>query len=166
MPSTSLLTRRFVAFGIDLVPLACAGVALHLALAQRCVAADTFGSCAPDGLTGQITVNGTTWWTAGRDLQLEVLLMAAFVGAYRILVPGWCGSTLGGLLCGLRVVDATGRRATVRQHARRTAGLLLVDSAPYIVPGIAGITELIRTGGATRLGDASAGTRVVRRQNG
>ncbi|MGI9093666.1 MAG: RDD family protein [Mycobacteriales bacterium] len=164
MPPTSLLRRRLLAFGIDLVPLAVFGILVHLSLAQKCVAADAFASCAPDGLIGQLTLNDTTYWTAGSDLLLETLIVCAFFVAYRILLPAVCHATPGAFICGLRVVADDGGRATLRQHVRRTVGLLAVDSAPYIVPGIAGIAELVRSRGVTRLGDSSAGTRIVRRR--
>jgi uncharacterized RDD family membrane protein YckC len=80
--------------------------------------------------------------------------------AYYILCEGLTGQTLGKRMLGIRVVSATGTRASWGQVTARTL-LRIVDALPIFY--IVGLITILATGSGKRqrVGDLAAGTLVV-----
>ncbi len=82
---------------------------------------------------------------------------------FYILLQGLTGGSLGKLIMGLRVVDASGRRAGVSKSFVRTF-LWVVDAITCGLPVVGG-TLMVTKPGHQRFGDRIAGTYVVRKES-
>ena len=82
--------------------------------------------------------------------------------AYFILLEGLTGVTIGKLILGLKVLNVSGEKITLRQSVIRNFGRLL-DGLPML--NILGIISIARSPTKQRIGDKLAKTTVEHRRN-
>ncbi|MCB1250365.1 MAG: RDD family protein [Acidimicrobiales bacterium] len=130
---TDVLWRRTGAFCLD--------VAITTAIAAAVGLLIAWLTSAWMGVAAYL-LSGLAWW------------LAISIG-----VQGRSGATPGKALCGLRVVDSTGRTIGTSQALTRTLAWP-IDGFPYVVPATAFAASMSSRSGQ-RVGDRLARTRVV-----
>lgn len=89
---------------------------------------------------------------------------ALFLTAYYPVFEGLTGRTFGKLLCGLKVVDAAGGKPGVKRALLRTL-VRLVEVNPFLLGGIPAGIAVMTSRKRQRLGDAAAGTFVLKTED-
>jgi uncharacterized RDD family membrane protein YckC len=142
MDSHHVLGRRIVAFIIDGLIVGAINSALFFPFAER------------DGST--FTLEGS-----GAALFFLVSILVTFL--YWVLLVGRTGWSVGKLAVGLRVVrsdDGTTPPGLMKAFLRYL--VWIVDSFPYIIPGLTGFIVALTNPRRRRVGDMAAGTEVVK----
>ena len=117
-----------------------------------------------DTSTGGGFIIGDTRYAFDSSTNRGVWLALTVIFALTIFVilPGIRGTSPGRAATRIRVVNAEGQPPGVGRAFIRWLLFGIVDSFPYIVPGLTGFIVALNSRGNQRVGDMAAGTWVVR----
>ncbi len=152
MDSHKVLGRRIVALIIDGLILSAISSAMFFPFAEKV-----------DSISGaNVYVNFNEYaLTGGAALFFLVSILVTFL--YWVLLVGRTGWSVGKLAVGLRVVrsdDGTTPPGLMKAFLRYL--VWIVDSFPYIIPGLTGFIVALTNPRRRRVGDMAAGTEVVK----
>lgn len=164
---TAVMGRRILAWVIDLLLFLAVTVALFAAFAEYVEvpsdlvvdACEVLREEADDEAAGCMLIGDRAYITSASETGIQTLASIGYL-IFFVVIQGVTGGSPGKLLTGVRVVDASGRRAGVAKSFGRTV-LWVIDGAPWFVPLVGFIVGLTSTG-HRRVGDMAAGTYVVR----
>jgi uncharacterized RDD family membrane protein YckC len=161
---TKVVGRRVGAFLIDLILLWIVELALFFAMAEKKSAVESGLSPGEQvNVYGNIKLGDDEWVLTGGKFVLWLLVVILIGWLYMAVLQGKKGWTLGKLAVGIRTVaEATGREPGVGKATVRWL-LWIVDSAPWLIPYVAGFVTALATKKNQRVGDLVAKTLVVRK---
>jgi len=165
---TAVLVRRFVAYVVDGILAAAAGLVTFFLLAER----QTMGEAGlnPDefdtydtfaiGADRAFRFDDNLFVFERRELVIVAAVALGFTLLHEVLVQGRTGWTLGKALTGIRTVNRDGERPGILRALGRFL-LLAVDHQPGLP--LVGMVVALASADNRRVGDLVAGTYVVRR---
>jgi uncharacterized RDD family membrane protein YckC len=158
---TDVIGRRISAFIIDFLLVSGAGVAIFAATKSNSYTGAPNNACQQlrdAGFSDPCFQFGSRvyTWTGGR-FALAFLLIALVGFANNVLLQGITGASVGKMILGLRVVDASGQVCGVGRALVRWLLLIVDQFFCFLV----GLITMIATHPHRRVGDMVAGTYVV-----